>query len=298
MTDKNKQEQMMPYKFYCANGNVFCVRVNFGYYGIQPFAKNRKEKFIDIYLDENMQDLKYAKEKGKMTKDEKEALKGVVCDITTYKKMWHIAEVLSKDYPSMRVDLFCVKQKDGKYKIYFNELQPNGVASFQLISYGLTPEGLKAYNDMMHLRAVSDDKLITAGKVIKKVHRQQYRNVEKVNNIEILGKKKEDNRIVNKVNNVTINKEQKEYKDKQKLIKKKDKKNKIINLNKNNEMKKNNKANNDKNKITSKRNNIFLPLIYNNMNNMKEYSDKLRIKNKSKELYYNNFKYNKNKGYI
>ena len=210
MTDKNKKEQIVPYKFYCANGEVFCARLGFPYYKVPGFERMAKQNG-EIWLNKDKNEFELVKGEAKLTPTEEEIFKKLLCDKQTYQKMWHIAEKLSEKFPSMRVDLFCVKQpekdKNGKdvYKIYFNELQRNSQGTYQLFVDDLEPEALEKYNEMMHFRNVPDDKLTTAGKIIKNIDIKQHNKkmqVEKIKkNNQII--KNNDFAIINKKKEIT-----------------------------------------------------------------------------------------------
>ena len=193
MTDKTKIEQMVPYKFYCANGKVFCCRIGFGYYDIEPFndKKRRPEQYDEIWLNEKKEDFELALDGGKIKPEEQKKFNELTCDLPTYQKMWKMAAILSKNYPSMRVDLFCVKQPENeknendkdeknknnevKYKIYFNELQRNSQGTWKCFHDSLKPEAFDKYNEMMHFRNIPDKNLTQAGKIIKQNDIKQYK---------------------------------------------------------------------------------------------------------------------------
>lgn len=100
--DKDKNNDLVDYKFVCFAGNVACVFVNAERYSDDVMR-------FGIY-DKNFKHLPYTRKGLRNTDD-------TINKPINYDKMVEIAETLSKDFPHVRVDLYNI---DGK--IYFGEM--------------------------------------------------------------------------------------------------------------------------------------------------------------------------------
>lgn len=100
--EKDKNNDLVDYKFICFNGKVSCLFIN-----------------AERFSDENMKfgiysrDFQHMPYKRKGLRDTDSLVEKPI----NYEKMLEIAEVLSRDFPHVRVDLYNI---DGK--IYFGEM--------------------------------------------------------------------------------------------------------------------------------------------------------------------------------
>lgn len=103
--------ELKEYKFFCFNGRVFCLYImegrNYGSEGLKMGIMDRNFKLMP-YTRKGIPMIHYQPEKPK-----------------NYNKMIEIAEVLSKDFSHVRVDLYNV---DGK--IYFGEMTFTSACGF------------------------------------------------------------------------------------------------------------------------------------------------------------------------
>lgn len=127
----NTTHQIDDYKFYCFDGNAYCVMVCVG----RDSIKNQKPRFY--FFDKDY----------KWLKINKQSLDGV-CDFDLSKvknidKMFEYAEKLSQGFKFVRVDLYNVNGK-----IYFGELTFTPSAG---VDTGYTEEGNKLLGDKINL---------------------------------------------------------------------------------------------------------------------------------------------------
>ena len=163
MNDKNTHCDETPYRFYCADGKVVCCRLKFWMYGIESFANTKKEAF----LDKNKNEFAGLKPIYQMTEQQRQDAKRLSCSQKNYETMWRLAEKLSIGFPHIRVDLLCLKNKEGKEVIYFNELQPTTNAETQRWLERMLLETQQKYADSIDLSVVPDEKLEFFGKLLK-----------------------------------------------------------------------------------------------------------------------------------
>lgn len=100
--EKDKNNDLVDYKFICFNGEVFCVFVN-------AERKSDEDMRFGIYS----KDFNHLPYRRKGLRDTDNTFEKPI----NYNKMVEIAEELSKEFPHVRVDLYNI---DGK--IYFGEL--------------------------------------------------------------------------------------------------------------------------------------------------------------------------------
>ena len=189
MTNKDNTYERVPWRFFCGNGKVFCCCISYHNYKVSPFEKRDNCYYGAVFLDETMNEVEYEDKKFKMTDEEKKKFDEICCDKETYQTMWRCAEKLSKDIPSIRIDFFCVKQKDETYKIYMNEFQPVRGSGYVFIEM-CGKKYVEKYNEMCHIMNVDDDNLNTFGKIIKHNQRKNYRTIEKPTSFNVIDKKK------------------------------------------------------------------------------------------------------------
>lgn len=163
MNDKNTHCDETPYRFYCADGKVVCCRLKFWMYGIESFANTKKEAF----LDKDKNEFVGLKPIYQMTEQQRQDAKRLSCSQKNYETMWRLAEKLSKGFPHIRVDLLCLKNKNGKEVIYFNELQPTTNAETQRWLDRMLPQTQQKYADLIDLSVVQDENLEFFGKLLK-----------------------------------------------------------------------------------------------------------------------------------
>lgn len=163
MNDNNTHCDETPYRFYCADGKVVCCRLKFWMYGIESFANTKKEAF----LDKDKNEFVGLKPIYQMTEQQRKDAKRLSCSQENYETMWRLAEKLSKGFPHIRVDLLCLKNKEGKEVIYFNELQPTTNAETQRWLDRMLPETQQKYADLIDLSSVPDENLEFFGKLLK-----------------------------------------------------------------------------------------------------------------------------------
>jgi len=191
MQDKNNDFQRAPYKFYCSGGKVFVCRAALGKtLGVQYFLdenfkeseKVKDEKKVKEQIKENIND-----KVEEITKDKLNILNGALCSKESYQKMWNIASKIGKKFPTIRVDLFCVKQKDGQEKIFLNELEDNGGSNYRIFQEYLKPKYAEKYYDMISYDNVDEQYLLNEGKQLKNLHFKIGKKECKEVNLEIQG---------------------------------------------------------------------------------------------------------------
>ena len=139
LKDDSKEVPLVPYRFFCADGKVYCC---WCCSSNNPVFLNRKGKLISE-AKANKKSLKEIGPKGINS-----SLKNSCFSKDLYDKMVYIAEKLSDSFEHMRVDLFLAK-KNGKVQIYFNEFQPSEPYSDERFNQLLNEDLKEQYNKMI-----------------------------------------------------------------------------------------------------------------------------------------------------
>ena len=139
LKDDSKEVPLVPYRFFCADGKVYCC---WCCSSNNPVFLNRKGKLISE-AKANKKSLKNIGPKGINS-----SLKNSCFSKDLYDKMVYIAEKLSDSFEHIRVDLFLAK-KNGKVQIYFNEFQPSEPYSDERFNQLLNEDLKEQYNKMI-----------------------------------------------------------------------------------------------------------------------------------------------------